>query len=292
MPAKKNKIIYIGNNHVILEYLARRKDIEISAAYFQPRHAGTPLLVTICEIYGINYCCAKNSNEIYAGLSPREHAQLGICCNFERLTPEVFRHPKNGFINLHPSLLPAYKGRNPWFYMMQDNQKQGGVTIHKVTENIDGGPILFQKDFPIPFDASCETLKKMSDRAFMALLDVYLKDILAGKFTPLRNAPGSICPPIKTDQTFSWNDSAVKIYNLIRIQSHYGGCPVNYEGKTIRIIWAWLDICDKAKPQALPGTIVETGPGYFKAALSQGRFLRVTQWEPKDTIIKIGKTII
>jgi methionyl-tRNA formyltransferase len=57
-------------------------------------------------------------------------------------------------LNIHPSLLPAYKGVDPVFYALLDQQKSLGVTLHKMAESFDTGEVLLQKEFQVPSDAS------------------------------------------------------------------------------------------------------------------------------------------
>lgn len=58
-----------------------------------------------------------------------------------------------GAYNIHPSLLPKYKGMNPWNEIFRNHESESGVTLHRITKEIDGGAIVSQKTFIItPFD--------------------------------------------------------------------------------------------------------------------------------------------
>lgn len=57
--------------------------------------------------------------------------------------------PRYGAINAHSSLLPAYKGLMPAFWVLKNNEKQTGVTVYKLTEGIDDGPIIVDRKFDI-----------------------------------------------------------------------------------------------------------------------------------------------
>ena len=48
-------------------------------------------------------------------------------------------------LNAHPTLLPKYRGRSPWANIIENGEKEAGVTIHEITENLDAGPILHQE---------------------------------------------------------------------------------------------------------------------------------------------------
>lgn len=66
------------------------------------------------------------------------------------LPQEILDIPSIGVLNLHPSLLPAYRGANPWFWMYYDSVPQGGVTLHYVDAGEDTGDIVFQCTYDIP----------------------------------------------------------------------------------------------------------------------------------------------
>ena len=68
-----------------------------------------------------------------------------LCAHFNQLLKEpIFSIKKMQCINIHPSLLPSYKGVDPVFFAMRDNVDEIGVTLHKMDENFDSGDILSQ----------------------------------------------------------------------------------------------------------------------------------------------------
>lgn len=67
-----------------------------------------------------------------------------------------------GAYNIHPSLLPKYRGLNPWEEIFAKHETESGVTIHKITEVIDGGPIVSQRKFNI---SSSDTITSARDKA-------------------------------------------------------------------------------------------------------------------------------
>ncbi|MDJ0757642.1 MAG: formyltransferase family protein [Ardenticatenaceae bacterium] len=67
-----------------------------------------------------------------------------ISCFPHKLPPELLSLPLHGFLNLHPSLLPAYRGPEPLFWQLQQGESRVGVTIHRVDEGLDTGDIALQ----------------------------------------------------------------------------------------------------------------------------------------------------
>ena len=67
------------------------------------------------------------------------------------LPRQVLEAPRCCCLNLHPSLLPAYRGPNPWFWQYYDEQKTSGFTVHKMTSQEDAGDIILQQEFPMDY---------------------------------------------------------------------------------------------------------------------------------------------
>ncbi len=63
----------------------------------------------------------------------------------EKFKKPIFELPKIGTINCHPSLLPKYRGPNPYMRVIMNGETETGVTFHLMDENLDTGPILMQK---------------------------------------------------------------------------------------------------------------------------------------------------
>ena len=79
------------------------------------------------------------------------------------LPRELYSQARYGAVNIHPSLLPKYKGLNPWEQLMQNGETRTGVTIHRITDEVDSGEILAQQSFDINPEASLEQLREQSD---------------------------------------------------------------------------------------------------------------------------------
>lgn len=74
---------------------------------------------------------------------------LGIIFGGYRLRPEVFTIPRHGCLNLHLGRAPEFRGSSPGFYEMLEGVPEVGVTVHRVSEALDAGPILAQQTFPL-----------------------------------------------------------------------------------------------------------------------------------------------
>jgi phosphoribosylglycinamide formyltransferase 1 len=97
-----------------------------------------------------------------------------ICCaGFMRIMSSVLIAPWSGrMLNIHPSLLPDYKGLHTHARAMADGQKEAGCTVHFVTEELDGGPVVLQARVPIMAD---DTEEKLAARVLAEEHPLYVK---------------------------------------------------------------------------------------------------------------------
>lgn len=78
-----------------------------------------------------------------------------VCAHFNQLIKQdILSLPSMQCINIHPSLLPDYKGVDPVFYAMQDEQNQFGVTLHRMDKDFDSGETLAQTAMPLSVEQS------------------------------------------------------------------------------------------------------------------------------------------
>jgi methionyl-tRNA formyltransferase len=116
---------------------------------------------------------------------------IGVVVSFNQLLPESILHiPRLGFINLHPSLLPLYRGPNAWFWHYHEMEQRGGATIHYLDKGEDTGDILKQEDFEIvlgmdPHSFMNETIYLGSRLLLDTLDDLARKELMPGHIKPI-----------------------------------------------------------------------------------------------------------
>src|SRR5690606_36084249 len=128
-----------------------------------------------------------------------------IVIDFGQKVKEPFLSiPKFGCINLHPSLLPKYRGAAPIQRALMDGQKVTGVTVFKLTELMDAGPILAQEEVPIDIDDTAGTLSKKLLSAGVDLLVTALNLLVAGtaKFKEQDESTATYAPKITNEEAF------------------------------------------------------------------------------------------
>lgn len=89
----------------------------------------------------------------------RYHPGLLVLAGFMRiLTSEFVQHYPGQIMNIHPSLLPKYRGLNPHRQVLEMGDSVHGASVHFVTEELDGGPVVVQGEIPVHREDSEETL--------------------------------------------------------------------------------------------------------------------------------------
>ncbi len=164
---------------------------------------------------------------------------LQVVVAFRMLPPAVFNLPDKGSINLHASLLPAYRGAAPINWAIINGEKQTGVTTFFIEKKIDTGEILFQQSTTI---GSHETAGELHDRLKIMggnLVVKTAKSIQTGDYTTYPQHQSSSpkrAPKIhKSDCQIDWSQPVDQVYNFIRGLSPYPTAWTTLGGKHFKI---------------------------------------------------------
>ena len=95
---------------------------------------------------------------------------LGLVVAFNRVPDSVASIPRHGTVNIHPALLPAYRGPNG-YRALYEGEKRLGATLHRVTQEIDSGPILAQSSVPTPENVEPASAIAAIQSAIVSVLD-------------------------------------------------------------------------------------------------------------------------
>lgn len=107
----------------------------------------------------------------------------------EKFKPETIKVPKIAAINLHPSLLPKYRGPNPYAQVIRHGEKETGLTFHLMDENFDSGAILRQKVIPISEKETGESLRQKCTLFAKEETKNLLSEFDNGFITPVNQNP-------------------------------------------------------------------------------------------------------
>jgi methionyl-tRNA formyltransferase len=170
---------------------------------------------------------------------------------------EILEIPRLGAINLHGSLLPAYRGRCPVNWVLINGETHTGVTLHYMIDKPDAGDIVGQKAVVIDLADTAKTLYDKLCRATKELLDELLPLIKKGQIPRQKQdlKAGSYYGGRRPeDGRVDWHKSAQEIYNLIRgVTEPYPGAFAILENGEKLIIW-WAEPV-KSKISKVPGGV-------------------------------------
>lgn len=96
--------------------------------------------------------------------SIQEKADINLAATFHRILHKKHMAKAKININIHPSLLPSYKGPTPTNWMIHNKRKKCGITAHLITESIDEGEIIYQKAYPLNFKADSQLRKFLAQK--------------------------------------------------------------------------------------------------------------------------------
>jgi len=178
----------------------------------------------------------KGATVLIKSLKP----DLAILIAYGQIIPkEILDVPIHGFINVHGSLLPKYRGAACIQAAILNGDKTTGVTIQKMEIKLDTGPILKQTEIEIEEKEIAETLHdKLSLLSAQILPDTAI-EYTAGDITPQQqdDAKASYAPTLKKqDGQIDWNKNAEKINRLIRAMTPWPSAWTNLDKKQIKII--------------------------------------------------------
>lgn len=125
---------------------------------------GAPSLTSLAAKKGVPYYCADRAarDPKLASWIQERRPDVIVVYYAPILDQCIFTLPSLGTINLHPSLLPAYRGGHPLFWAVYNGDTQTGVTIHFVAARADTGDILYQQAFPIQPGMSESALERLA----------------------------------------------------------------------------------------------------------------------------------
>lgn len=104
-----------------------------------------------------------------------------FCIGSMELIPKaVLDVPPHGTINIHPALLPKYRGRYSIPHAIFNGEKETGVTLHYMTEGLDDGPIILQRSYPLTHDDTAKTAYDTFTRVGAELFETFVQTLEDG----------------------------------------------------------------------------------------------------------------
>lgn len=199
-----------------------------------------------------------------------------VACFPSRITASLLREPRHGFINLHPSMLPAHRGPHPLFWIFRsEKQESSGVTVHLMDEGLDTGDIVLQKRIVFPSGLSGPEADARCGEVGGNLLAHAALGLHKGALEPRsQSQDGSYEPqPMKTDFSLEGSWSALRAYNFMCGTAHWDQIyTLGKADKELRLDKAIEVIPDgvQEEPVIFAGDVVfmQFTPGILEARLA------------------------
>ena len=247
------KIVFMGTPYFTIPVLDKisSNGHDIVAVYTQPdRTSGRGRKVTMSAVK--EYAISKNLRVLQPQNFRKDLSQIHILDSFKAdiavvaaygilLPSEILDLLPHGCINLHPSLLPKYRGASPVSTAILESEKVTGTTIMQLDSGIDSGPILAQQETPIGEEELCNEL---TEKLFYLGADLIVETIS-------KLAKGIIVPRqqdhenatytkklVRQDGLVDWKDGADVILRKIRAHHPWPGSYTYFNGKNLKIIEA------------------------------------------------------
>ena len=210
--------------------------------------------------------------------TPEAHRQLSawspdviVVAAYGRLIPaDILDFPRLGSLNIHPSLLPKYRGPSPVATALLNGEPTTGVTVMKVDEGMDTGPILASVETKVD---PGETADALTDRLFRlgaGLLVETLPRWAEGKIEA-RPQDSSLATTTglleRSDGEIDWRQSAERIARQVRAYHPWPGAYTDWEGRRLKIVAARVpnpsaaETLPPGKAAVLPDGTLAVGTG-------------------------------
>ena len=196
----------------------------------------------------------------------------------EILRKNVLELPPLGYLNIHPSLLPRYRGPTPVPAAILNGDSETGVTVMLLDAKMDSGPILAQRRVPLPPDARNQPLTEALFRLGAELLVETLAQYAAGALTPTPqdDRQATYCRMLqKSDGVIDWSATAERIERMTRAYDPWPSTQTTWRGQPLKIIaarvhqdWGGAEPPGALLPRA-DGLWVATGSGALELVTVQ-----------------------
>ena len=247
------KIIFMGTPLFCVPILKSlyQNGYNIAVVYTQPpqkSHRGQKInkspIQGISETLNINYRTPrtlKDNHEEYDFLKDL-NADLSIVCAFGQIIPKNFLNlTKKGFINIHASILPSWRGAAPIQRSIMNLDTETGISIMKMNERLDSGPVSNIYKFKIDKNQNAQEIsEKLSTLAAEKILD-NVDDILEdkAKFIDQDHSKATYAKKIhKSESQINWDEDASKIIGKINGLFPFPGATFSFNGERYKILKA------------------------------------------------------
>ena len=273
----KLKIIFVGIPDMAIicldNLLAKKFDI-IAVVPPKKNHETYDYFKSFVTAKGLNLIEFENSPNDKDCLDKisKLNTDIGVVCSYNYLLSQDFLNTtKMGYINCHPSLLPDYRGANPYFHIINNGEKISGITLHFMDKTFDTGDIIYQENFEIlPF----ETMGTLFNRTTYMISDALIKVLTSiqngDEIKRIPQKTGDFKKALKVDGNFRirWKtNSVLEIERLIRACNPFYNAYADFRATRFKIVKASIV---EQKHNFELGRIIKADENSFMVAAKDG----------------------
>lgn len=282
------RIVFCGTPEFAVPALKRllaEPDITIEAVVTQPdRPSGrgqdvhsSPVKNTALAEGLYVYQPEKMKSESAFDFFKRVQPDAVVIIAYGQIIPKrLIEIPRLGWINLHASLLPKYRGAAPIHWAIVNGETRTGITTMQIDPGLDTGPMLLQIGLEIGADETAPQLAARMAEAGAALMAETLRKFGAGEITPIPqdHEQATFAPMLKKEHgRVEWTHPAQTVYNRIRGMQPWPGGFTTFRGQTCHV-WGRPAVVEL--PAAAEGTLA-LHSGALYAACGEGTWLKIEE---------------
>ena len=270
------------------------KDPEINISFICVRYdSKDETLKDYAKRNNIDYIKNKNVNsDEFISIIIKYKCDLFVSMSFNQIfKSKIINLAKYKTINCHAGKLPFYRGRNVLNWVLINDEKEFGVTVHFVDEGIDTGDIISQKSFQITDQDNYETLL---EKAYMECANILYKAVLlfkkgnvkAYKQNKVHDVGFYCCERKKGDEILNWNQTSREIFSFVRAICRPGPCARTFINKKEMKINK-VELVEHAPNfKSIVGSVMNKTLTNFTVK-TKDSFVKITEFE-FDGKIKVG----
>ncbi|MCB2211515.1 methionyl-tRNA formyltransferase [bacterium] len=173
-------------------------------------------------------------HEQFRALEP----DAAVVVAFRILPPQIFDAPKHGTLNVHPSLLPKYRGPAPLNWALINGDNETGVSVIRITQKVDAGGVLLQERYPLdPNETAGDLAIRLAPVGGEMILRA-LQGLELGELSPLPQDESLVskAPKLeKEDGRLDWTRPAIELHNRARGVTPWPGAFTTLHGKQLKL---------------------------------------------------------
>jgi methionyl-tRNA formyltransferase len=245
------------------------------------------------KLHNIDYLKYKNVNsDEFISIIKKYNCDLFVSMSFDQIfKSKIINVPKFKTINCHAGKLPFYRGRSILNWVLINDEKEFGITVHYVDEGIDTGDIILQKSFQI---TDQDNYKTLLEKAYIECANILYDAVLLFKKGNVKTYKQNKIHPVgfycgerkKGDEILNWNQTSREVFNFVRAICKPGPSARTFINKKELKINKVELVDNVLNYKSTVGSVINITPTSFTVK-TKDNFLKVTEFEFNGKL-KIG----